>query len=562
MKNLRVNIEEFKTKKVSLKPRHIVPAALMLSSTLLLTGCGNNNYYDYATITTSQANTFVETEIKEDTLIDIYQEEIFLQNASKKVTNTISSDNFTYIENEVTADFITDLNNLSVNYTYSDLYSANDYLDKYDQSLPFSNHHDNVMDDVSVDSLYNKVLENNKSYIKYKEENYGFCYYKELDNNEIKKICEYVVEAYNAFSTKEEANIGEVKCVLNNLKVFQNASAANAFVNEEYCLVTSPGMIDILKIMNETKDVDVYKNVIIHEATHLFQLSCPDRINETTKMIGVSPQYDDVQLNPLNFSWYYEASAEKCTTNIMNTDPLVYQYMINYLESLSIATILDDNVDVSQNELNCFTKDLDSLFKMFNCKTKTEKIEIINMMYSIQIIEVEPEEFFEKLGREITDVEKKELKKDLRSSIFSTLTKYFYKNLVMKTLNQQVSLEDLFYLITVFENDINSHISYNKLENYEYYDEFLTNYSEIQNQFFKSIVASSEYSYEEVLEKFNNYALYQDIDGVKKYNASLDWLTIEKQKYIMDIEDNLNTYSTANIQFVQEKRNIEELNTK
>ena len=131
-----------------------------------------------------------------------------------------------------------------------------------------------------------------------------------------------------------------------------------------------------------------------------------------------------------------------------------------------------------------------------------------------------------------------------------------------KTLNQKVSLQDLFYLISVFESDLNSHLSYNKIENYEYYEEFLTNYSEIQNEFFKAISINSGYSYEEILEKFNNYALYQDVDGVKKYNATLDWLTVDKQEYIMDAEGRLDTYSTANIQFVSEKRNISDERTK
>lgn len=105
-------------------------------------------------------------------------------------------------------------------------------------------------------------------------------------------------------------------------------------------------------------------------------------------------------------------------------------------------------------------------------------------MYSIQIIEVEPEEFFEKLSDDVEDEKKRELKKDLKSSICLTLTKYFYKNLVTKAIGNEVSFEDLFFLITVFENDINSHINYNKLENYAYYEEFMANYSIIQNAFF------------------------------------------------------------------------------
>ena len=558
--DLRVNVDQFKLKKFNLNPKHVVPAALMLSATLLLTGCGNNNYYDYATITSSSTNTSVEASV-EDVIVDDFQEEIMLQNVAKKVTNVTENDEFVFEENEIADNLVRDLNNWNVNYTYSGLYQPGAFLQRYEQSVPFSNQHDEVLDDVTVDNLYSKVLENNSSYLQAKKESAGFCFYKELKNDEIRQICEYIVEAYNDFSSKKEANVDEVKCILNNLKIFQNSSASNAFVNDEYCLVTSPGMIDILGIMNDNSNVDVYKNTIVHEASHLFQLSCPDRVRETTKMIGISPQYDD-EINPLNFSWYYEASAEKCTVNLMKTDPLVYQYMINYLESLSIATILDDNVEVSQNELNSFTKDLNSIFRMFNCTTEEEKIEIINMMYSIQIIQVEPEEFFDALGKEINEDEKAALKKDLRSSICSTLTKYFYKNLVEKTLNQKVSLQDLFYLISVFESDLNSHLSYNKIENYEYYEEFLTNYSEIQNEFFKAISINSGYSYEEILEKFNNYALYQDVDGVKKYNATLDWLTVDKQEYIMDAEGRLDTYSTANIQFVSEKRNISDERTK
>lgn len=554
MKDLRMKINRAKREKLGLKCRYCVVFVLMV---IFFNACNNSTYGDAHIPSTSIS---LETVKEEKMEIDPYQEEIMFANSARKTTDFLSCEKFLFNKTDEADKFVNNMNDWDVCYTYSDLYSANTYLKKYEQVLSFSDFHNEVLEDVTVDGLYNKVLENNYCYVKEKKENVGFCFYKELSNEEIKEICEYVVEAYEGFSKEKEANVEEVKCVLNNLKVFQNASASNAFVNEEYCLVTSPGMIDILQIMNDDSDVDVYKNTIIHEASHLFQLSCPDRISETIKMIGVSPQYDG--FNPLNFSWYYEGSAEKCTANLTKKDPLVYQYMINYLESISVATILDDNVRVHQNELNCFTKDLDAVFKMFNCLSEKDKLEIIDLMYSIQIIEVEPEEFFEKLSDDVEDEKKSELKKDLKSSICLTLTKYFYKNLVTKAIGNEVSFEDLFFLITVFENDINSHISYNKLENYAYYEEFMANYSIIQNAFFELLSTESGYSYEDILVIFNEYALYQDIDGGKEYNATLEWIDNEKRRYIMDREDKLNTYSTANIQFVLEKRSITEENVK
>lgn len=74
--------------------------------------------------------------------------------------------------------------------------------------------------------------------------------------------------------------------------------------------------------------------------------------------------------------------------------------------------------------------------------------------------------------------------------------------------------------------------------------------------FFELLSTESGYSYEDILVIFNEYALYQDIDGGKEYNATLEWIDNEKRRYIMDREDKLNTFSTANIQFVLEKNGI------
>lgn len=550
--NLKTNEEILTKEKIKLQKKHVVPATLMLCATMLLTGCSGRNYYNYAIIRTSETTTTIENTTTTDE-VDEYYNEIYLNNASKRVTEDNKEDKFNFIETEEMDQLLEQLGSYNADYTYEYVYQPEESLKMYEAETKFSNNHQKILENVTVTSLYNKVLENNKNYLESK----NICFYDEMSKSDIKKICEYIVETYNEYLINENINIEETKCILNNLKIFEGSSAANAFINDEYCLVVSPGMIDVLEIMNDNKEVDVFKNTIIHETMHIAQMSCPDHISETVKMIGTTPQYQDLSLNPLDFSWYYEASAEKCTVNYTNDDPLVYEYMINYLESLSLATILNNNVKVSQNETNCYTKDLNSIFEMFDCTTEEEKIEIINMLYSIQIIEVEPEEFFNSLNNELTRDETSVLKKDLRSSICSTLTKYFYINLIEQTKNKDVTLQDLFFIITLFENDINSHINYNTQENYYYYGDFLTYYKQIQNDFFKVVASSSGYSYESILEQFNDYSLYKIVNNNQEYNATLEWLDEKKQQYLSERQQYLAEYSTANIQFVIEKRNME-----
>lgn len=122
------------------------------------------------------------------------------------------------------------------------------------------------------------------------------------------------------------------------------------------------------------------------------------------------------------------------------------------------------------------------------------------------------------------------------------------REIIMKKIAIVLTLQDVFYLITIFEADMNSHIEYiDALKKFEYNKNFMKDYIRMQDNFFDTL-ASGGISRDEIIEGFQSYALsVENSKSEKVTNCDLKWLLDDKKKYIFNRQIELSKSMNANI---------------
>lgn len=545
-------LEKEKKLKFGLK-RAVATFCLATSFMCTLAGCGRKNDFGFDRpnkVTTSYENTNKTTNQSNSTFIggEVYKAPEIQYSALSFNNIKYTTDSNNYFQNY--------LSTLNVKYDYSELFNTEKALELYEEEnkAEVKHTHDflNGGKTVDADKLYDVVIDNNKDYLSKNKSSL----YKELSKKELKKILVIVADTINEYVKEHpDIDLNSLSCTLGDLKVFSKTAAVNAFVSEDGVLAINPPMLNILVKKYETKGIDAYENTIKHETIHLIQRMCQDEREQVkSKFIGISRKYESLDMNPLCFNWLYESSAEKNVSNMKGDIPIVYSTMITYLNSLNLTNFLnDDNTTTEAENLDSYKK-LEGLFKLFGASTYEEKIELINMMVSINIIQAEPEDFIKKYekayGKEFSEESVfTEVKCIIKAEVMQTLTKYFYKNLANKIANKELAIEDIFYLITIFENDINLHIKYTNSKYNDYNENFINYYVNVQNEFFYSISLNGTYTFEEIQGKFDLYNVkaYDEANNLQN-NYSLVWLDEEKVCYVQSYEGEVLSNNHESIQ--------------
>lgn len=476
------------------------------------------------------------------------------ETATTSLPKTTTSDN-TFNQKEISLSpeeaitFQQYLNSIDTIYTYEELYGIDEALEKEKQTVPRATKHLHAIQTIdgkfNTDTIVEQVIKNNKNYLE--SENisaYKKASLKELNSAEIESIISIIVEVLNQeLDTNQDIDSEELKCVIGDLKIFSSPSSSNALVNDDNCLIISPNMINIAQIMDNKKDAK--KDILIHEAMHLVQKSCKDNEDkEKTSKIGISQYWTDLKVNPLKWNWFYEASAEKEMCNLTGDSAVTYKYLISYLDSLSMATILNDNVKANQTERLCFQKNPERLYEQFNCNSIEEQKEIIKLMYTIDILQYEREDFYNQYNPIYGEIDSEEqlvvLQRNLKTSICETLTRKFYESLSSQMTKQSICIDDMNYLIRVFEADINSHLDCENKDKAQENIPFMERYLEIQNNFFQGIADSNQMLIEEVIENYNNYTLQPS-------EQLLTSLEPQKREFVKERLSDVNSRATYNI---------------
>lgn len=521
-----------------------------LACTLILPGCKTierKNAPSYSNV--SQESYFNNSE-QNSSYIDY-------SNTSSETEKTVPMKDIFFGDKECTMvsfneesllEFNNFLDNTNIYYDYENLYNIEAALNEYNK-LVFNDKHSHSIDITNPNELLNVILKNNEEYKK----NEVMSLYKDLSNEELLSLCKLIVKTVNDFlNDNPDISKERISCVLSDLKVFNTSFTMSiAYVTGDNIMALSPNMLNFVELLDTEKT-----DSIIHEIVHLLQKGCNcdyEKNSNLSHNYGFSYNFKNLKINSLDYSWLYEASAEKNMSNYTGHNPLTYQYKIGYLESLSLVNLLNDNFKVNDTERLTFKKNLDCLFESFNVKTDKEKNEVLKLMYSIEVMQMEPKEFYEALEKitgKTPDDESylEDVCFRLKASVCGTLTKFFYRNLANSISNKNLTLQDVFYLISLFENDINSHIHYDLKERMEYNEVFMDNYISIQNTFFHYLAKSLNIDQSSVEELFNNYtSKIKDSNGNVTDNYDLSFLSEEKREYLKSRETSLNENATESI---------------
>ena len=461
--------------------------------------------------------------------------------------------------------FIRWVDSKDVIYIYEDLYNIDEALEisqEYDsESINQIKSHTDLI--VSIDKIptydiiKNKILSNSEIYLKENPD------YYQLNIEYIDMISNIIVitlESY--YDSLSNEDLTKIYCMLNDIKavgidskdftINEIKTIYNARVTENGLIILDTEQIQLIG------DKNSISKTIAHEIVHLFQRMCPKHVNENYTQIGNSQYFNSLEkegkVNSIHYQWLYEAAAEQMSMNLHGAaTPIVYENMVGYLHTLDLITLIrpgykEDSIAVSQ-----LSNNKNAIYEVLGAKSQEEKKEIINMLYSICYIQNDREDFVKVYERENGSIEGHEItiKRIMKQSIAQTMTKYFYKNLAERVANSNVTLQDLFYIINVYESALNTHLIYDDESRLNYNQESIRYYIEVQNEFFKSVAQDSSYTFEEIIEKFDDYALVIYTDGEYFRNGSFDWLSDSEKGYIADV-------LTTNIQNLTTNiRNIE-----
>lgn len=454
-----------------------------------------------------------------------------------------------HLSQEHLSQFVDWIDAQQIPYTYAELYdldNASQALAQYADALSSQGHiHTDLIVSTnqipSSELIASTIERNSQSFLK------NHSGYYQLDQEYITllaTIFSEVLEAY--YDVWSQEDLERIYCMLNNVAA-AGIDSGDFTVNDlktlYFARVTDDGVIMLdLTQMEALRGDNVLERTLTHEIIHIFQRMCADHRLEGLTQIG-SSQYIEAfdeagKVNSLHYQWLYEASAERMSMDLYGADtPLVYKNMVGYLNTLDLITLLRPEYSSDSLEVSQLSVDPDAVYALFGAATREEKAEIANMLFSICYIQNDRDDFvaaYEAAYGSITGQETT-IKRVMKQSVAKTMTKYFYKNLAERIANADVTLQDAFYLINVFEAALNLHLVYDDESRYDLNEAPLRFYLEVQDQFFTLVAQDSGMTVEELINSLKQYALVIQTDEVYQRNCSFTWLTEKEKAFIYQV---------------------------
>lgn len=377
-----------------------------------------------------------------------------------------------------------------VYYLYSEYFCTNLALQKYKN---YNNNNSvvstNIIVNDKVDSgkLYDSVIKNNKEFIK---QGGNSSIYQSYSDSKVAEVCNIVAEAINEVlrTSSGDIDLNVLDYNLSNLKIFSFSRYAYARITEDCCLAINDSLIGTLNVSN------AFKKTIVHESMHLIQ----KRIEPQNA--GISYKFGDLSVNPLYNAWYLETSAEK-NASFINGEEINYKSEMLYLDGLILASSFNNKRVENIN----FNNDLNKFNSMFSCDGLISDTELANMMFSIDIILNENDDFLdyykEKTGKSLSYYEFKDLKNSYKNNFFKILSKNMYHSLC----NQKLTLEQAFSIISLYETLCSKVLQYSDSYYTQGCVDFMEYYSRIQQSYFSLIAKKLSISETEVSNMYNYY---------------------------------------------------------
>ncbi len=429
-------------------------------------------------------------------------------------------------------------------YPYSDMYELEEVKKRLDFDAKVENHRLSALDTsgrLTGSHLADIAKKNNDEYLATKP--FGF---EAVEDDYITEICDFIVLVTEQMLNKyPDIERDRVYCNLGALKIlYDTGMLSYAEVSQDMILSISKNNTEILLNM---KGEDGFTRVMVHEIMHIIQLGCAcENIENCGRRAGISVYWDDFTLNTADWTWMVEGSAERNMCSLTGGDAVTYQYKMDYLCSMTMSVLLRDSVKADTMETLCFYSDPEKLFETFDCKTQEQRDELLNYMITLQVLQMQPKSFHiaykEKTGIDLLADEEamNRFSYSLKPAACLTLTKEFYENLARFIRDHQPTCNDVFFLINLFEGQLDQHLNYTVDSKKEVNEPFIEGYTAIREKVFASLEAENP--------TLDLNSLYEQYDitaaGTDLYNAELSMLSKEKLSFLAERALWLKEFST------------------
>lgn len=437
------------------------------------------------------------------------------------------------------AEFEKYISGIIVDYDYEKGYNIDAALAEYNnntKSTVTKHSHDiRLNGEFNAEHFYEIVKKNNEAFFEEKEKDSLGGLYKEYSNKELKSMCEQFCETLPAIAEKDPTvDLDMVCCYLYNLRIVQKSGSLDfgGFDMNNRFYLNYKNMKNGAFAM-DTDDIE--QTTFYHEMMHAFQFACDDVKKTDEDRMGITHTYDSLEVNPLSWYWLLEGSAEMNMSQYLGVRYSTYKNKIGYIHSLNIVANLNSNNKYVQIEKICFQRDLEKFFEVLDITDENDKKEIIKMMYSIEIIQESKDDFYDWYNEtynanlsDETNGEQSVLRLTLKEDALMTLTKLFYRNLARQINKRNVTLQDAYYLMRLYEADLDNHFSNNTVGYMEFFHDFYDTYVDLQNEFFAVIAEENNLSADDLANGFDNYSM----NAVSKSpNCDLKFLSSDAKNY-------------------------------
>lgn len=410
----------------------------------------------------------------------------------------------------------------SEQYPYSELFGISAAMNKMQESRNLTGEHQysffKADKTVSVDKLLEVVKKNNAEY---RKDTVKKNMTKEFSDKRLKTYCEWIAETVNwQIEKHSDFDFETVGCVLGNLKIVEkNSTNYGGFDCKSGVMSINPKMIKATG-----KKDDYEKFIFTHEAIHMLQSGCADMKGEDIENYGVSYNFSELSVNPLKLSWLYEGSAELNAAQFRNTDISTYKAFVAFIKSLDLATLVNDTSNAGMMENICFGHNPEDLYRELGFENEQAAAAFL---YSAEIMITKPDEFFKAYGNESAD-KTEFVNRNIKPAVYETLSKVFYRNIAQRLCNTEMSLNDVFCLISLHEAQINKQLQLGSKESQEIYKSYTDEYAKLKEKFFELAGAGNA---ENISGKYGEYKLKYE-NNTEYINADFGWLDEGKKDII------------------------------
>ena len=423
---------------------------------------------------------------------------------------------------------------VEADYPYEELYELEEVKKRLNFSVSVEQHKFSALNAAgALDSAHfaDLVKKNSDAFLGTKP--FG---YEKVPEETIDELCAFIVKVAEEMRARyPDLDWERIYCNLGNLKIAYDKGSLNfAQVSPEMVLGINENNTSIVLTL---KGEDGFSRVLTHETMHILQMGCScEDLGTGSRRAGICVYWDDFTLNTADWTWMVEGAAERNMCKLTGGDAVTYQYKMDYLCSLTLSVLLRPEVQADTLDLLCFYEDPELFFTAFGAVDEAEREELIKMMVTLQILQIQPNAFHA-MYKEKTGVDLKadedamnRFSYSLKPGICTTLAKEFYFNLASFLQENSLSRGDLFCLLALFEGHLNQHLNFADESKREINKPFFDAYEGMRSALF------------DLLEKENGgadfHALYAAYDltegGAETLNATLSSLPEEKREFLLE----------------------------